>query len=126
MARSAVRLSCLNQLGRVALDQKDDEAARVAFEQVVAGIRAQPRGASVGWGIVVALAGLTRAGAGESHLDEALRILDGSDYDFAFGMLSEGNALMEVALAARAMGRVDDARQFAERARAAGTRRRLD
>jgi serine/threonine-protein kinase len=126
MARSAVRLSCLNQLGRVALDQKDDEAARVAFEQVVAGIRAQPRGASVGWGMVVALAGLARAGAGESHLDEALRILDGSDYDFAFGMLSEGNALMEVALAARAMGRVDDARQFAERARAAGTRRRLD
>ena len=76
--------------------------------------------------MVAALAGLARAGGGEEPFEEALHILEGSEYDFAMGMLSAGSAFLELALAAQALGREEKAREFAARARSAGSRRALD
>jgi serine/threonine protein kinase/tetratricopeptide (TPR) repeat protein len=123
MGRASLRLSYLSQLGRIALDQGDLEGAEIAFEQAISGIRTHHRGIGLGWGLVAALAGLARAGQGPEPYEEALRICEERvDYDFAFALHWECNVLLELAHAARALGREGEAQELYARARAAGTR----
>jgi len=127
MGRAPMRLAYLDQLGRIALDQGDLQGARVAFEQVLSGIQAQQRGAALGWGVVTALAGLTRAGDGPDPYEKARLILkERREYDFSLGLISGGNALIELALAARTLGREHEANELYLQARVAGSRRELD
>jgi hypothetical protein len=72
--------------------------------------------------IVQALAGLARGGGGDAAFDEALSIFEGRQ-GFNFGFLwgcNDGNALWELHLAARGLGR-KEADALLMRARAAGS-----
>jgi hypothetical protein len=91
-----VYLCCL---GRTALQQGDQEAARAAFRQVTLQARGRPRATSVGQVLVQALAGLTQAAEGPAPFEEALHLFgqrDGFNLRWGHGS-SEDITLLELA-----------------------------
>ena len=123
MYRDSFRAMCLCVLGRVALEEKDVEAAKASYAQAVAHLKGRPRALGGGHLLVQALAGLSRAGEGESfyHLATALW---GKRDGFNFSWLwrcSEDVTLYELSLAARDLGRSGEAKDLLEKALAAGS-----
>jgi TolB-like protein/Tfp pilus assembly protein PilF len=119
MYRDTFRAICLCVLGRAALDSEDLAAGRAAFTQTVAHLRGRPRALGGGHLLVQALAGLSRAGEGAGHFEEALRLFeDRRVFDFSYLWLcSDDESLSQLSLAAAALGRVDASRSLAEQAR---------
>jgi len=123
MFRDSFRGVGLCALGRTALDQGDLEAARAAFGQAIAHLRGRPRALGGGYLLVQALAGLARAGAGQSHLDEALdrfRKREGANFSWLW-MCTEDISLLELGRAARAVGRDREADELHRAALEAGS-----
>jgi serine/threonine-protein kinase len=124
MYRDIFRGFSLCTLGRVALEQGDQDAARAAFGQAASHIRGRPRAVGSGHILVQALAGLARAGAGEGPLAEALDLFETRkgpcNFLFFYGCV-EHFTLLQLARAARALGRADQARRLYGRAREAGS-----
>ena len=125
--RRWARTSGLVQLGRIALSQEDLSAAKVAFEQAVSHIKTTPAGLGRGHLMVIALAGLSSAGEGPGFYEEARRIFEARDtYDFSFAFGSSDDwTLMELARAARRLGRAEESEELLQRARRAGSREEL-
>jgi len=107
MYRDTFRAICLCVLGRAALDGEDLSAGRAAFTQTVAHLRGRPRALGGGQLLVQALAGLSRAGDGAGHFEEALRLFeDRRGFDFSYLWLcSDDESLSQLSLAAAALGR---------------------
>jgi serine/threonine-protein kinase len=121
--RDSARASALCGLGEIALRQDDLEAARVAFDQAIAQLRGRSRGAGLGWVMIYALAGQSRATRSEELLDEALRLeesREGFDFSFPGWVATRYLTLMQMAVAAAALGRREQARELLLRSRAAG------
>jgi non-specific serine/threonine protein kinase len=122
MYRDTLRGLFLCWLGRAALDEGNVEAGRAAFQQAALHVRGRSKARCGGQVIVQALAGLARGGGGDAAFDEALSIFEGRQ-GFNFGFLwgcNDGNALWELHLAARGLGR-KEADALLMRARAAGS-----
>lgn len=120
--RDTFRAHALNVIGRTALDQRNVDAAEAAFQQVLAQARGRPQPRGCGNLVVQALCGLARATARLEHLDEAARLFQTrATFNFSgfYGAL-DADALLELALAAGALGRHSDAAAFLVRARQAG------
>ncbi len=112
----------LGVLGRAALDAGDHEAARAAFGQLLAMMKGRPGVRGGGHLVVQALAGVARASCSEALWQEALQLFSGQGtyrFDPMFGCLDDKD-LFELALAARAVGQPEAARDLLARARAAG------
>ena len=123
MYRDSFRAICLCVLGRAALDESDEEAARAAFAQAIAHLRGRPRALGGGHLLVQALAGLTRAGAGAKPYEQALALFEKRE-GFSFSWLwlcSDDVSLSELSLAAQALGRPEEAASLRRRAAAAGS-----
>ncbi len=116
--REAFRAHALLVLGRTALDADHSGAASAAFRQVLAQLRGRPRTRACGHFAVQALAGLARATAESDAYDEARRLFDArAVYNFEpFFGATDNATLAELALAAQAVHRFDDAREFLSRA----------
>ncbi|HTO88724.1 MAG TPA: protein kinase [Thermoanaerobaculia bacterium] len=127
MYRDTFRAVCLCALGRCALEQNDQPAARTAFAQAEAHLRGRPRGLGGGYLLVQALAGRTRAGEGGKPFGEAVELYRSrGGHDFSFMWLcTDGVTLLELARAAAALGRSADAQDFFRQAQAAGSREAL-
>jgi tetratricopeptide (TPR) repeat protein len=125
--RDTFRAHGFTVLGSVALQQRDTAAAEVAFQHVIAQAHGRPRVRACGQFVVRALAGLARARTDGVFLDEALRLFDARDrYNFEpfYGGLDD-QTLFELALAALALGRRDEAEALQARAREVGSLRPL-
>jgi len=121
--RDTFRGVCLGALGRTALEQGDLQASRAAFTQAVLHHRGRPRALGCGHLLVQALAGLSRAGEGPAPFDEAISLFE-ARHTYSFHWVwccSEDVSLIELARAARAIGRLDESRDLFRRARAAGS-----
>ena len=105
-------------LGRTALGRGDRMAAIAAFRQATLHLRGRPRARGGGSLLVQALAGSTRTGDGPAPFDEAMGIFARrGGWNFRWMVLcSDDVALLELARAARALGRTDQARELRERA----------
>jgi tetratricopeptide (TPR) repeat protein len=124
MYRDIFRGFSLCTLGRVALDQGEHDAARAAFGQAASHIRGRPRAVGGGHILVQALAGLACAGAGDEPFAEALDLFEARKGPFNFLFFygcAEHFTLLQLARAARALGRADQARALYGRARDAGS-----
>lgn len=120
--RDTFRAHALAVIGRVALDRADAVAAPAAFHQVLAQARGRPRPRGCGHLVVQALCGLARATGDAARLDEAQRLFESREtynFDQFFGAL-DGETLLELALAADAVGRAGDAAVWRARARRGG------
>jgi len=119
MIRSPVRVATLSQLGKIAIDQKDLEAAKVAYDQAVTLCRSltQPLGMDHSHEMVRALAGLSRASQDPVPFEEALQIHAKDRLGPALWSLE---SLLELARTARALGREEQAQAIYQRARDAG------
>jgi len=125
--RDTFRAHALTVIGRIALDQRNAGAAEAAFQQVLAQARGRPQPRACGHFVVQALCGLARATEQPSLLDEARRLFESRDtFNFApfYGAL-DADALIELAHAAGALGRHDDANGWLALARDAGAAGRL-
>ena len=123
MYRDTFRGIALVSLGRTALEQRDTDAANAAFHQAVLHIRGRPRSLGGGYLLTQALAGLARAGAGAWCLDEALSLFDtraGCDFSWLWCCQPDTTQL-EIARAARVVGRDEIAREHLEFARLGGS-----
>jgi tetratricopeptide (TPR) repeat protein len=123
MYRDTFRALCLCSLGRTALEQGDLAAARVAFGQAASHLRGRPRTLGGGHLLVQALAGLSRAGEGPAPFQQALTLFErreGFDFGWLWGC-ADDVTLLELARAARALGRVEEPPTLLERARQAGS-----
>ena len=122
MYRDTMRAVGLTVLGRTALDQGDAAGALAAFAQAEAHLRGRPRTLGGGHLMAQALAGTARAGGGEAPYAEALAICEQRDaYDFHWLWLcTDDVTLSELARAALALGRPEEAARLAARARLAG------
>jgi tetratricopeptide (TPR) repeat protein len=121
--RDTFRAVCLCVLARAALDQEDLPAARAAFTQAIGHLRGRPRALGGGHLLVQALAGLSRAGEGAEHFEEALGLFEGRqgfDYSYLW-ICSEEETLSELSLAAAALGRPAESRSLAERSGRGGS-----
>jgi tetratricopeptide (TPR) repeat protein len=128
MYRDIFRGFSLCTLGKVALQQGDIGAARAAFGQAASHMRGRPRAVGGGMVMVQALAGLARAGEGAAPFEEALLVFErrqGFNFLFFYGCVDH-LALLELARAARALGRFDEASALLARAREAGSREALE
>ena len=121
--RDVIRGICLCVLGRVALDQDDTDGAKAAFQQVVVQMEGRPKAISGGHLVVQAKAGLTRSGVGDQPFEEAVLLFGARQrFDFSFNAVAnDGVSLLELSRAALTLGRVEQARELLERARAAGS-----
>jgi TolB-like protein/tetratricopeptide (TPR) repeat protein len=123
MYRDTFRGISLLALGRTALDQGDLAAAHAAFHQAMLHARGRPLALGGGYLLTQALAGLARSGDGEAALDEALSLFDsrgGFDFSWTWS-LHEDVTHLELARAARALGRTELARDHLRAAREAGS-----
>lgn len=120
--RDTFRAYALVVLGSTALDQSDLEAARAAFGQVLAQAQGRPRTRSCGQLVVRALAGLAVTNGDVRLFQEACRLYNAREtYNFEpFQGALEHQSLDELARAAQALGRPDQARELCTRARDAG------
>jgi serine/threonine protein kinase/tetratricopeptide (TPR) repeat protein len=128
MYRDTFRGVYLCSLGRAALQQGDLPAARAAFRQAALHARGRPRARCMGHLIVQALAGAGRAGEGPEPFEEALRFFERRaswDFGWVWGC-SDDVTLLELARAARTLGKTEEARHLLERAREAGCTEALD
>jgi serine/threonine protein kinase/tetratricopeptide (TPR) repeat protein len=121
MYRDTFRGVGLCVLARTALEQQDAAAAVAALHQVLAHLAGRERTLGGGFLAVQALAGLARAGEGDTWLDEARRLYTARDrFNFAVALTcAEDTTLVELARAALHV-KSPDAPQWLERARAAG------
>jgi tetratricopeptide (TPR) repeat protein len=120
--RDTVRAYGLCVLGRTALQRGDPVAARTAYGQVVVQLRIlmNPRGS--GHLIVQALAGLGRAGDAAAF-DEGLQLFEakqGWNFEPFYGCTPD-LGLLELARAAKALERQEQAQELLGRAREAGS-----
>lgn len=125
--RDTFRCHALCVLGRVALEQRDVEAARAAFGQVIAQLRARTRPRSCGHLMVQALAGLGRAGDAAAF-EQGVQLFETPhtwNFERFNGCLPE-QGLIELARAAHALGREEEAQALLTRAREAGSLEALD
>jgi tetratricopeptide (TPR) repeat protein len=123
MYRDTIRAFCLCALGRTALDAASPAAARAAFGQVVAQLQGRPRALGGGHLVVQALAGLARAGEGDTPYAEALRLFETRErlnFQYFHGC-HDDVTLLELARGAHAVGRVAEADELLGRARQAGS-----
>jgi tetratricopeptide (TPR) repeat protein len=128
MYRDAFRGIYLSSLGRTSLQQGDLPAARAAFRQAELHARGRPRARCMGHPLVQALAGATQAGEGPGPFEEALTLFErreGWNFQWIWGC-SDDITLLELARAARTLGRHDDTHRLLERARAFGCTEPLD
>lgn len=125
--RDTFRAYALVVLGQAALHQRDHDAARAAFGQVLAQAQGRPRTRSCGQLVVRASLGLAAADGSVALYEQAARLYDGrTTYNFEpfFGALDH-QALFELASVAQMLGRDSEAIAFAERSRKAGETRDL-
>lgn len=120
--RDTFRAYGLCVLGRTALQRGDPEAARAAYGQAIAQLRrlTQPRGS--GHLMVQALAGLGRAGDA-SAFEEGLQLFESPhswNFEPFFGCTPD-LGLLELARAAQALGRHEQAQALLTRAQDAGS-----
>ena len=88
------------------------------------GVSLFARGLGGGFLLVQALAGLSRSGEGVEPYDEAValfRTRRGHDFSFMW-TCTDGMTALELARAASSLGRPDEAREWSEKARGAGSR----
>jgi TolB-like protein len=117
MYRDTFHAFALATLGRTALDQGEMEGAKVAFGQLVAHVTGRSRTLGGGQFHAQGLAGLAAAGAGETHLDDALARMerrDEFDWSWMWGCL-DVDTLPLLERAARMLGRVAQADECATR-----------
>ena len=116
--RDTFRGNGLCTLGRTALEQGDRDAARAAYRQAALLIRGRPRTRGGGPILVQALAGAARVGAGPEAFEEALGLFERREgWNFQWMILgSDDITLLDLARAARDLGRADQARDLLERA----------
>ena len=115
--RDTFRAHALSVIGRIALDEGATPAAAAAFGQLLAQARGRPQPRACGHFVVQALCGLARATQDVDAYDEAVRLVQRREtYNFNrfFGAL-ESDTLLELALAAAALGRDDEARAWSAR-----------
>jgi TolB-like protein len=123
MYRDSIRAFCLCALGRTAIEANSPAAARAAFGQVVAQMQGRPRALGGGHLLVQALAGLARSGEGDAPYSEALRVFharEGLSFQYFHGC-HDDVTLLELARAADAVGRREEANSLLGRARDAGS-----
>jgi len=122
MYRDTIRGLCLNVLGRISLELGDRDAAQAAFAQAIAQTRGRSKTLGGGHVLVQALAGLARVTGDPAPFEEAQALFDTRiGYSFkGFYGCTDAPSLLELARAAAAVGRPDDARAWMARARAAG------
>jgi hypothetical protein len=103
MYRDTLRAVCLNALGRVALDQGDEEAAVAAFRQCELHLGGRPRSLGAGWLLCQALAGAAAANGGDAVLRRALDLFEKRrPYDWSWLWLcSEEATIADLARAQR-------------------------
>ena len=123
MYRDTFRALGLCVLGRTTLLQGDRAAARTAFDQALSHLRGRSRALGGGYLVVQALAGIVQAGGNVAHLDEACDLFERRQgFDFSLLWLcTDGVTLVELARAAQAAGRAEEARALLDRAVAAGS-----
>ena len=115
--RDTFRAHALSVIGRIALDGGDTRAAAAAFGQLLAQARGRPQPRACGHFVVQALCGLARSTHEADPYDEAVGLMRRREtYNFSrfFGAL-ESDTCLEVALAAAALGRDDEARAWSAR-----------
>jgi serine/threonine protein kinase/tetratricopeptide (TPR) repeat protein len=123
MYRDTFRGVGLCVLGRVLLQLGDREAARAAFRQAELHLRGRMRARIGGQLLVQALAGLTRCGEGPEPFEEAVALFEARRH-YEFGWLWWGwdeITLLQLSLAAAALGRTSAARPFLKAALDAGS-----
>jgi eukaryotic-like serine/threonine-protein kinase len=121
--RDTFRGVFLCTLGRTALQQRDCEAASAAFTQAVLLIRGRHQARGGGHVLVQALAGLTQVGAGPEPFEEALELFtkrQSCHFGDFWGCMDD-ISLLELARAAKALGRTGQARQLLDEALDAGS-----
>jgi serine/threonine protein kinase/tetratricopeptide (TPR) repeat protein len=125
--RDTFRAYALCVVGRTALRQGDREAARAAYGQVLAQLRARTRARACGHLLVQALAGRALAGDATALADACAAFESRATWNFEpfYGCLPE-QTLLELARAAHALGREEESRTFLARARDAGSREPFD
>jgi hypothetical protein len=123
MYRDSNRVICLVALGRIALQQGDIAGAQAAYGQAVAHVHGRPRTLGGGWLLVQALAGLARAGDGESSYNEARRLhRERNRFDFSwFPMCTNDVTSLDLSRAASAIGREQESCILRQRAAEMGS-----
>jgi TolB-like protein/Tfp pilus assembly protein PilF len=124
MFRDTFRAAGLLGLGRVALRQGDPAAAATAFSQAAEHLRGRDRTLAGGHLLVQALAGEAQCGgaSGARTMDEGQRLFEsrtGHDFSWFWGGTDETD-LLELARAARVVGRAADVASLLRRAEDAG------
>ncbi len=125
--RDTFRAYALVVLGQTALDQRDLEAARAAFGQVLAQAQGRPRTRSCGQLVVRAMVGLAAASGSVELYEQAAHLYaERNTYNFEpfFGALDH-QALFEIARVAQILGRSSEAIALLERGRKVGETRSL-
>jgi TolB-like protein/Tfp pilus assembly protein PilF len=125
MFRDTFRGVALLSLGRAALQQGDVAAARAAWAQAAELLRGRARALGGGHLLVQALAGMARAGGGSEALDEATALFAARQrHDFSwFWSATDDVTLLDLARAARHLGRKEEWLALLSRAEAAGAPR---
>ena len=128
MYRDSHRALCLLVLGRILLALSRPTDAAAAFLQVISHVNGRPRALAGGLYVVQALAGHARATGNADSLEEAAHLLQSrSRFDYSWGGgATIAEALVELALAAAALGRPAQAREWLEEARSAGGSGRIN
>jgi serine/threonine-protein kinase len=110
MYRDSMRVVGLVNLGTIAVEQGDSEAAAAAIAQAIAHLKGRPRTLGGRYLLARALAGLARAGDGDAALERGVAALEGEAYDASWlWCATRGHALEALAAAADALGRPDRA-----------------
>ena len=122
MYRDTHRVLSLVTLGRITTAQGDVEAARAAFQQALAHIKGRPRMTAGGALSVQALAGLAHVDSDVRAYGDACRLHHlRNELNFSWVPLCDDTmTCLDLARAARALGKAEDARTFLDRAQAAG------
>ena len=118
MYRDSFRVVTLLTLGLTALDQRDHDAARAAFDQAIAHVKGRPHTLGGGMLVIRALAGSRALTATSRRTEEACVRLE-ARHEFDFSWLwgcEERDACGDLAHAAHAVGRLADAQRFSARA----------
>jgi serine/threonine protein kinase len=119
MYRDHLRADCLNVLGRCALTEGDLQAASAAFHQIITQIRGRPQTSAAGFFMAQALAGEARATGNQKLLEEASQIFRSRvGWNFSSGSGNmDGEVAVDIGMAAAALGRSAEAREWYEYAR---------
>jgi len=109
--RDTTRAVCLVSLGRTAIQQADQDGAVAAFRQAEQHLRGRARALGGGHLLVQALAGLARAASDVTAYEQARDLFEtrvGFDFTWLW-MCTDDVTLLELARAASALGREDEA-----------------